>query len=247
MKYAKVAGVALLAFTSVSTLSVNACVSEQLKKTKAELSYAQQQIATLKHGTTAKPGATQQELDQAFGSEILKFMQVVGSPLSKVERMVTAQLLVNVGNTMFDTYEQKINWITLLAIESKFVSSAKSHAGARGLGQVMPQFAAEFGAKCGLDGVTAKDLDNPIVNATISACQFRHLVETLDGNIPLALAAYNAGQFSTTVKDLQKLRSINSETSNYISRFYYLKNAVNATPTPAATPTAVPTAEEESE
>lgn len=174
-----------------------------------------QQVLQYTAGPTGNP-------EQSLGDFTMKTMEIVSSPLSKVERKVTAQQLVKIANDLFPLYEQRTNWIVLLAIESKFDNSAHSGAGAVGIGQVIPRFATEFGAHCGLEDVTEKDLRNIIVNATVSACQFRYLVDELQ-SIPLALAAYNAGKYSSSVESLKKLRNLNVETGSYISKWTYVK------------------------
>lgn len=167
--------------------------------------------------------------DERLGQEILETMRVVKSPLSPVVQLSTAQLIVSVANNVFVNYDQKVSWITLLSIESRFDNSAVSPAGAVGIGQLMPQFATTFSAHCGIKGLKEADLKDVIVNATVSACLFRHLLENVPhGSVNLALSAYNSGLYSSTTKNLQGLRNINNETANYITRFSYVREETNA-------------------
>jgi len=161
--------------------------------------------------------------DEELGHHILATMDVVKAPLSPVVRLTTAQLLVGIANNIFTNLEQKKQWVTLLSIESRFDQSAESPAGAIGIGQLMPQFVQTFAGHCGIKGIKVEDIRDRVVNATLSACLFRHLIENVEGNsVHLALSAYNAGFESKTYKDLKNLRNINPETANYITRFSYV-------------------------
>ena len=69
--------------------------------------------------------------------------------------------------------------------ESKYKPSAESHAGARGLMQLMPAAAQRFGCE---------DRDDAASNVTAGTKYLRWLLKRFDGNVTLALAAYNAGE-----------------------------------------------------
>lgn len=68
--------------------------------------------------------------------------------------------------------------------ESNFSPRAVSPRGAVGLMQVRPSTGAIYGAK---------DLTDPSVNVDAGSRYLRSLLETYDGDLELALAAYNAG------------------------------------------------------
>lgn len=74
-------------------------------------------------------------------------------------------------------------------IESDFNPKAVSKAGARGLMQVMPDTARRFGMQN-----PNNELFNPISNLRISSNYLRSLHKLFGNNIPLILAAYNAGE-----------------------------------------------------
>lgn len=170
------------------------------------------------------PASQIEREQQALGNHILTVMEIVKSPLSPPERQLTAQMLVGIASNIMDRIDDRENWIYVLGIESRFDQSAISAAGAVGIGQIMPQYAASFGKLCGLEGVQPKDVNNILVNATLSACLFRNLLETVyKRSVVLALAAYNSGPSSASTKNIQNYGSAVPETANYISRFSYLK------------------------
>jgi len=79
----------------------------------------------------------------------------------------------------------------LIAQESNFNPSAVSPKGAGGLGQVMPDTARDPGY--GVRPLAAEDLMDPAENIRFSADFLGAMINEFDRDIPLALAAYNAG------------------------------------------------------
>ena len=73
----------------------------------------------------------------------------------------------------------------LVEAESSFLPDAVSPVGAVGLTQVMPATAAWLGGK--------GDLTDPDSNLDLGARYLSRLIRRFDGNLELALAAYNAG------------------------------------------------------
>jgi soluble lytic murein transglycosylase len=87
------------------------------------------------------------------------------------------------------------NWTMIHAItrqESQFAQNAISHAGARGLMQLMPGTAREQAGKLGLSYNLSGLIDDPVYNVTLGDAYFRRMLNTY-GSYPLAVAAYNAG------------------------------------------------------
>ena len=88
------------------------------------------------------------------------------------------------------------NWTMVHAIsrqESQFAANAISHAGARGLMQLMPGTAREQAGKLGL-GYSRSDLiNNPTYNMQLGDGYFARMMSYYNGSYPLAIAAYNAG------------------------------------------------------
>jgi hypothetical protein len=110
-------------------------------------------------------------------------------------------------------------YVALLCIESRFDNSARSPVGAVGIAQVMPGNAPEFAALCGMDATDVYSLE---VNVRMGACFFRSLVHQFDGNIALALAAYNSGPSSSTTRRLATLDVGAQETSGYLAKNFVL-------------------------
>ncbi len=77
--------------------------------------------------------------------------------------------------------------------ESRFQVNAVSSSGARGLMQLMPGTAKETAGKIGLAYSAAKLTSDPLYNTQLGASYLDRQLETYDGSLLLAAAAYNAG------------------------------------------------------
>lgn len=75
----------------------------------------------------------------------------------------------------------------VIEAESNYRPSAKSRVGARGLMQVMPSTARELGMK------GAGQLFDPRQNLEAGVKYLKSLLERFNGDLPTAIAAYNAG------------------------------------------------------
>jgi soluble lytic murein transglycosylase-like protein len=69
--------------------------------------------------------------------------------------------------------------------ESKYQQRARSHAGAQGLMQLMPDTAKRFGCD---------DPHDPVENIEAGTKYLSWLLKRFEGNVELALAGYNAGE-----------------------------------------------------
>ena len=76
----------------------------------------------------------------------------------------------------------------LVATESGFRRTARSHVGAGGLAQLRPATARWLEP-----GTTRKDLENPETNLRLGLRYLSSLIEKYDGDTELALTAYNRG------------------------------------------------------
>jgi soluble lytic murein transglycosylase-like protein len=90
--------------------------------------------------------------------------------------------------------------------ESKFVPTARSHAGAVGLMQLVPRTGRWLGAK---------NLNDPAQNVQAGAKYLRYLTDRFGGNTQKAIAAYNAGE-----GNVRRFGGVPPfrETRNYVSR-----------------------------
>src|SRR5437899_2717858 len=77
--------------------------------------------------------------------------------------------------------------------ESRFISVAKSSAGATGLMQVMRPTAKWAAQRMRMKNFSWSRLHEPEVNATLGTYYLRHVLDQFDGSPVLAAAAYNAG------------------------------------------------------
>jgi soluble lytic murein transglycosylase len=77
--------------------------------------------------------------------------------------------------------------------ESSFDPYALSHAGARGMMQLMPSTAREQAGKMGLGYDGSRLITDPGYNVTLGSAYFQRMLNIWDGNVPLAVASYNAG------------------------------------------------------
>lgn len=87
-------------------------------------------------------------------------------------------------------------WTAIHAIsrqESQFAQNAMSHAGARGLMQLMPATANEQAGKLGMSYSTQALIDDAGYNIMLGSGYFQRMLDYYGGSWPLAVAAYNAG------------------------------------------------------
>ncbi|MFY8194859.1 MAG: lytic transglycosylase domain-containing protein, partial [Novosphingobium sp.] len=136
-------------------------------------------------------------------------------------------------------YESK--WTGIHAIsrqESQFAQNAVSHAGARGLMQLMPGTANEQAGKLGLSYNASSLTQDAGYNIQLGSGYFQRMLDYYGGSWPLAVAAYNAGPGNVNkflrangdprnggidwVEWIEKIPL--SETRNYVQRV--LENAV---------------------
>ncbi len=119
--------------------------------------------------------------------------------------------LVSKISEKYDMDENLIN--AVIRQESGFKTDAVSSAGAKGLMQLMPQTAKALGVK---------DAFNPVQNIEGGVKYLRNMMDKYNGNIILALAAYNAGP-----GNVDKYNGVPpfKETQNYVKNILanYLK------------------------
>lgn len=133
------------------------------------------------------------------------------------------------------------DWTIIHAItrqESQFAQGAISHAGARGLMQLMPGTAREQSGKSGLSYNLSALTGDPQYNIRLGSGYIERMLRYYGGSYPLAVAAYNAGPGNVNkwlrsngdprqggidwIKWIEEIPI--SETRNYVKRV--LENAV---------------------
>ena len=83
------------------------------------------------------------------------------------------------------TMSMQSSSLAIIMAESQLNPRAKSKKGARGLMQIMPVTA---------DALDVANIFNPEENINAGTRHFRGLLDRFDGDVQLALAAYNAGE-----------------------------------------------------
>ena len=81
----------------------------------------------------------------------------------------------------------------VIYVESRFRDQT-SHAGAKGLMQLMPATADYIARKSGGTEFVQGDLADPQINIAYGSWYLRYLLQHYHGNVALALAGYNAGE-----------------------------------------------------
>ena len=109
---------------------------------------------------------------------------------------------------------------SVIRFESAFNPWAVSRKGARGLMQLMPQTASSLGVR---------DTFNPRQNIDGGVRHLRGLIDRYGGNLPLALAAYNAGAQAV---DLYRGIPPYPETQLYVRRILSLYGSSSGAGTP---------------
>jgi soluble lytic murein transglycosylase len=88
------------------------------------------------------------------------------------------------------------DWVMVHAIarqESEFDRTRESHAGARGIMQLMPGTAREQAGKLGITYMAADLTGSPSYNIQLGDAYFARMLSYYGGSYPLAVGAYNAG------------------------------------------------------
>ena len=115
----------------------------------------------------------------------------------------------------------------IIKAESNFEPNITSTSGAMGLMQLMDSTAEEMAEKLGIEYTVKEILYQPETNIKIGTKYFAELLKSFEGNIELALAAYNAGignvtkwiENGTIKADGSDIENIPyKETNNYVRK-----------------------------
>jgi soluble lytic murein transglycosylase-like protein len=117
----------------------------------------------------------------------------------------------------------------VIYVESRFRDQT-SHAGAKGLMQLMPATADYIAHKSGGTRFVQGDLATPQINIAYGSWYLRYLLDHYNGDTALALAAYNAGE-GAVQRAGNKIPNYR-ETQNYVKTvlqlYAYLKPSAGA-------------------
>lgn len=160
-------------------------------------------------------------------------MDVCGAKLSPARGAILAQQIVRVLMDRTGNQAQREAFVSLLCIESKFDTAAKSPVGATGVAQVMPALAQNFADICSLGQLSPNDINDVEVNLQLGSCLFFSLLERFNGNVALALSAYNSGADSKTTKAVSNLGTGHVETGWYIAKYFTLQEKLRLQNNPA--------------
>jgi len=160
---------------------------------------------------------------------VTKSIAISAPHLSEGRRKLLAGMLTHIAGEVFDSRTHQDFWVALVGVESRYEGTARSPAGAVGLGQLLPKFATGFAQSCGLPEITAADVGDDYTNAYISACVFKGLIAANDGSITLAMVGYNAGQASKSMVNVKRGGNPVEETSGYVTRIHAKQEQNGAT------------------
>ena len=207
-----------------SNLAAGLFASLQRNKVKMEDVMREGRSPTLfATGTRIKNVKTAVRLINATNIKYSNIQSKLGPKLINIHAASAA------GEAIFGGAEAIENWFILLRIENNFNHNGVSPVGATGLGQLMPEYVSDFGKSCGIFDVSERGVRDLAMNAILSSCYFRQLVDEQEV-IQFALAGYNAGPNSKTLERVKQFSSINKETANYIVRFSLAKELLSKPP-----------------
>lgn len=187
------------------------------KNIAAQVAGGVQAVANGVTGAAQSPLATVAQAPQQIAKAVASAPKAVASTAETVkEHFFKTQ--VPFGSIIYD--EAKKNDIApelvaaVVHTESKFVPTARSHAGAVGLMQLVPKTGRWMGAR---------DLTNPAQNIAAGTKYLRYLSDRFDGDQQKVIAAFNAGE-----GNVRRFGGVPPfrETRNYISRVNSFKSDI---------------------
>jgi soluble lytic murein transglycosylase-like protein len=155
----------------------------------------------MEHSTpdTAHIEAPQDEAPEAEASEVreetavdlvLDRLAMRHTALSARERLALAETIVREAR-LHDLDPDLV--MGVIEVESAGYPLAVSHVGAMGLMQLLPSTGEELAGKLGIEWMGPDTLFDPQVNVRLGTAYLRQLSDKYDGNVNIALAAYNWG------------------------------------------------------
>lgn len=105
---------------------------------------------------------------------------------------------------------------SIIRAESNYEEDAVSNKGAMGLMQIMPDTGEWVAEKLEIENFTPQDLLDAEKNIMIGVWYFKYLLDKFDGELSLAITAYNAGPTNVNKWLSQKEYSDNGKTLSMI-------------------------------
>lgn len=174
-------------------------------------------VVTTVYEVTASPSAQTAAASQAGSPAARARRGIVADPVAK-RRLPKLWTVRTRFDALINTVARRhgVDPALVKAIvqaESAFDPNAVSRAGARGLMQVLPETASRF---------SIVNLSDPGENLKAGVLYLKHLIDIFDGNVTMAVAAYNAGP-----NRVRRYRGVPpyTETRNYLTKVMGLRTA----------------------
>ncbi|MFH1995082.1 MAG: lytic transglycosylase domain-containing protein [Nitrospinota bacterium] len=139
-------------------------------------------------GETPKQSSSAEQ--EELRNKVTEIYKAKGSSIDEAE-------LYSLSETIWaESSKYNIDPLLLLAIietESSFSNNAVSNKNARGLMQIVPETAKAIALTEEIEWEGYKTLHTPTLNIRIGTYYFKKLLKRFDGDVELALAAYNNG------------------------------------------------------
>ena len=121
------------------------------------------------------------------------------------------------------------NLMVMLAVESGYNQKAVSSVGAIGIGQITKiakaqVYISQQDAEPACRNLPKLNRYRLKDNLKLSYCYYSYLTKLSKGSTILSVAGYNGGP--STWNRITKGLSINSETANYVTKFYFIKERI---------------------
>lgn len=144
-------------------------------------------------------------------------VSVVLATMPVPDRQTTERMSETISQEILGHYPRAQAYVkAVISAESNWKSNAVSHAGAKGLMQLMPLAVIDARRECGLHDTFGIDLTRPKENIILGSCYLRWILKRkeVNGRWDLALIAYNGG--FRQLKRFLKRQKIARETYDYV-------------------------------